>query len=320
MTGPALAALVFVLLALPHRMDLERVSPKLAATVWAGALGLRALASVFAAIFVVVYLPPTTVFAIVTHWCWHAVIPVITEHLPVNGHSIGDLALVAPAFFLALSAVSVSVGLWRGARQVRRLVQRAAIGSGPRDSVVLSDGGVVVAAAGIRRPRVVISAGALVSFDEQELDASLDHEQGHIDHRHRFILLAAAVCSGLARVLPGTRVAAAELAHHLERDADAFALRREAAPAALASAICKAATAQLGGLPVTALSGGSATRRVTHLLEAAEPPSRFRLFATRTLAGALVCLSVGALAILPAAATASIRVANAASPAHACAK
>jgi hypothetical protein len=84
---------------------------------------------------VVLYLPPTTVFAIVTHWCWHAVIPVITEHLPVSGHSIGDLALLAPAFSLALSVVSVSVGLWRGARQVHRLVQRAAIGSGPRDSV-----------------------------------------------------------------------------------------------------------------------------------------------------------------------------------------
>lgn len=318
MTAPALAALVFVLLALPHRMDLERASPRLAATIWAGALGLRALASVFAAIFVVLYLPPTALFSIVTHWCWHAVIPVITEHLPLSGHSIGDLALVAPASFLVLSAVSVGFGLWRGARRVHRLVQRAAIGDGPRNSVVLGDGGVVIAAAGIRRPRVVISAGALVSFDEQELDASLDHEQGHIDHRHRFVLLAAAVCSGVGRGLPGTRVAAAELAHHLERDADAFALRRAAAPAALASAICKAATAQLAGFPLTALSGGSAARRVTHLLEAAEPLSRVRLLATRALAGALMGLTIGAVAILPAAAAASVGVANAAAPAHTC--
>jgi Zn-dependent protease with chaperone function len=310
---------VFALvLVVPHRLDLDRAPPLLAATVWAASLSLRALSSIFAAVFVVFYLPPTAVFSIVTHWCWHTVLPVITEHLPVNGHSIGDLALIAPGFFLVVSLVSVSFGLWRGARQVHHLIQRGTIGDGPGDSVVLADGGVVVAAAGIRRPRVVISAGALVAFDDQELAASLDHERGHIAHQHRFVLLAAAVCSSLGRMLPGTRRASAELAYHLERDADAFALGREAAPTALASAICKAACAQLAGLPITALGGGSVSRRVNHLLDQAEPLSRRRLVATQALAGLLVTLSLATAAVLPAGAAASIHVSQTAAPTHAC--
>lgn len=312
-----LAAGTMLALAVPHRLDLDRVSPPLAATVWAAALGLRASISVLVAACVVVYLPPTTLFSIITHWCWHAVIPVTREHLPVNGHSFGDAAMIAPTAFLLVSTAWVAVGIWRAARAVQTIVRRGTIGAGPRDSVVLGDGGVVVAAAGIRRPRVVISAGALLVFDPQELKASLDHEQGHIVRHHRFVLLAAAVCGGLGRLLPGTRAASAELTYHLERDADAFALRRSD-PAVLATALCKAASAQLSGIAVTALGGGSVARRVHHLLGTVPLLTGRRLWPTRLLAGMLVLLSAAAAAVLPAVATAGVRSVSESSDGYVC--
>lgn len=89
-----------------------------------------------------------------------------------------------PAVALALSALSVVFGLWRAARSVKALLASRKIGPGPRDSIVVEDGGLLVAVAGLRRPRVLISAGA--AFDDEELGASLEHEHGHIQRRHRF--------------------------------------------------------------------------------------------------------------------------------------
>jgi len=61
---------------------------------------------------------------------------------------------------------------------------------------------VLVAAAGLRKPRVVVSAGALLNLDDEELAASLDHEHGHIVRRHRYVLVAAELCRALARLFP----------------------------------------------------------------------------------------------------------------------
>lgn len=55
----------------------------------------------------------------------------------------------------------------------------------PRESLLLADATVLVAAAGLRKPRVVVSAGALLNLDHEELAASLDDEYGHIVRRHR---------------------------------------------------------------------------------------------------------------------------------------
>ena len=77
---------------------------------------------------------------------------------------------------------------------------------------------------GCGRPRIVISAGALVALDDAELLASLDHERGHIALRHRYLLVAGELARAVARFLPGTRAAARELVFSLERDADRYAL------------------------------------------------------------------------------------------------
>ncbi len=263
-----LAMVVGTAIALPHAISLDRVRPAIAATIWMSALVLRALTAVFVAMFVVFFLRASELFGLVTHWCWHAVLPLVAAHLGLNGHQLGDAATVAPSFVLAASALSVGVGIWRAARAVRRVLRRAAVGTGPDDSVIVGGPEVLVAAAGIARPRVVVSAGALAALDDEELSAGLDHERGHIARRHRFILLAAELCRALARFVPGSRAAMRELAFHLERDADEWALQRRNDRLALASAICKAGGVQPAPVLVATLGGTGGSRRVRELLDA----------------------------------------------------
>ena len=298
-----LAAVVAAAIALPHLVRVEAASPTAAATIWFCALTLRAVTMVAAAVFVVVVLPTTQLFSAITHWCWHTVIPVIAAHLGLDGHSLGDAASVLPSFMLAASMLSVAFGLARAATKVRSVVRRAQVGAGPEGTVMVADADVLVAAAGLHRPRVVVSTGALMVFDDEELAASLDHERGHIARRHRFVLVAAQFLRALARPLPGTRGAVAELVYHLERDADRWAVARRHDPLALASAICKAATASFG--PATgvsmALGGGAVTRRVRELTDGGGRRASSR--ATRVLVCAMVALTVTSLGALPAAAS-----------------
>ena len=297
----AVAALLLAALAAPHALRLERVAPTTAATIWMSALLLRALTAVFCAMFVVIYLPGTDLFRIVTHWCLHEVVPFLAIHLGLDGHRLGDFAVVAPAFFLAASMLWVLFGVWRAARGVHRLLVCQAIGRGPGESLIVRGGEVFVAAAGLLRPAVLVSTGALTTFDDEELAASLEHEQGHIVRRHRFVLLAGEVCRALGRPLPGTRRAAHELAFHLERDADRFASDRHE-PLALASAICKAARSPAFSAPATALAGGSAARRVQLLMGELPAAGARGEAAAGGLAALLVALVIAAAALLPAAA------------------
>lgn len=307
----ALAMLVTTAVCAPHLLRLESSPPAVAATIWFSALALRALGTVFCAVFVVFYLPTTELFSLITHWCWHAVVPFIAAHLPLDGHGLGDAALVTPAFVLAISTLSAAAGLWRAARRVRRLLAAAVVGPGPRESLVLADGEVLVAAAGLRRPRVVVSAGALLKLDDEELAASLDHEQGHIARRHRFVLVAAELCRALARFLPGTRVATRELAFHLERDADGYAVTRCNDPLALASAICKAAQRRGSVAVAMALGGAAVSRRIRLLLDADESPRPPRNLPLRLLACAMVTMAIAGVGALPAAAHAGLHQAAA---------
>jgi Zn-dependent protease with chaperone function len=310
------ATIILAAIAVPHFLRLERASPPLAITVWMSALVLRALTALFTALFVLLYLPRSGIFQLVSHLCWHTVLPFLATHLGLSGHDLGDAALIAPSFVLAASVLSVLFGVWRAARRVRQLLVRHAIGEGPGESVILNDGDVVVAAAGLRRPRVVISAGALVAFDDEELAASLEHERGHISRRHRFVIVAAQLCRALGRFLPGTRVAMRELRFHLERDADGYAVRRRHEPAVLASAICKAAEANLLAAPALALGRGAVERRVEALLDERPPVGgQLRLRAVAAMMLALVAIAASAL---PAAAHAGYHQADATRPTHHC--
>ena len=299
---------------LPHVLRLERVPPLTAVAIWGSALALRALTGLAVAVYLVVFLPQTAFFAAVTHWCWHTAMPLLATHLGLEGHELGDTAVVMPSFFLAASVLWVAFGIVRAARSVRTLLERGRVGPGPADSVIVGGADVLVAAAGITRPRVVVSAGALTAFDDEELAAGLAHERGHIARGHRFVVLCAELARGLARFVPGTRRALGELSFHLERDADHWALARRHDPFALASAICKAATPHptASACAITALSGGGrVTERLAQLLDGR--PARLglvRLRLLRVAAGAMVLASVAFAALLPATAAAGLRDAS----------
>jgi hypothetical protein len=310
-----LAALVAAGIGLPHVLRIEGAAPGVAATIWLGALALRALTVVFSALFVVLYLPTTTLFSLITHWCWHAIVPFVATHLHFNGHLVGDVTLALPTFLLAASLVSVGVGLWRAARQVRTLLRRA-VGAGPEQSVVVADRDMLVAAAGIRRPCVVVSAGALLAFDDEELAASLEHERGHIARRHRYLLVLAEICRALARLLPGTRAAVRELVFHLERDADRYAVARRHDPNVLASAICKAAVGAAPSPFTMGLGGGVVTRRIRLLLDPDSGGSPHRGW--RLLAAGMVGLVLLSAGTLPSAAHAGLHGAAGAAVEHSC--
>jgi Zn-dependent protease with chaperone function len=287
MTLAALALVAGAAILLPHALRLRRVHPASACAIWAAALGLRALTALGLVATLVVLLHPAHAIGAVVEWTCGSPIP--------GSHHVAHLALVAPALLLA---GSVLVAAWRVARaagDVRELVGQA-IGRGPGDSVIVGGDDVVLAAAGLSHPTVLVSAGALAHLDDAELAAALSHERGHVVRRHRWVLLYAETCRALARFLPGTTRAARELAFHLERDADRWALGRHPDRLALASAICKSGRAPVAA---TALGGsGGAVERVEELLEPvhrAARPAR----ALATLAGGLAALVLCMAIVLP---------------------
>jgi Zn-dependent protease with chaperone function len=304
----ALTVLLILGISAPHLLPLSSVSPAVAATIWLSALCLRALTVFYVALYLVLFLPNTSVFSAVTHWCWHTVLPLLATHMGLDGHRVGDAAAILPAFVLAFSLISVAVGVVRAARSVRALLSRSSLGQGPGDSLIVGGPDVLLAAAGITRPRVFVSAGALTTLDDEELAAGLDHERAHIARRHRFILVFAELCRSLARFLPGTRATLGELHFHLERDADHWALARRHDPYALASAICKAAASRATAAPgLVLLSGrGEATRRVDELIDGtAAVPGRALRRGSRLVAMAMACVVVVLVASVPATVAAS---------------
>jgi hypothetical protein len=303
----ALAALVACGIALPHLVELRRAAPATAVALWASSLALRALTACFVVLYLVAFLPRTALFNAVTHWCWHTVLPLMATHLGLDGHRVGDWAAVLPSFVLAASVVSMVFGVTRAARSVRRLLDRHVVGVGPHDSVIVGGPDVMLAAAGLMRPRIVVSAGALTILDDEELAAGLEHERGHIHRRHRFLLVFAQLCRAVGRILPGGERAVAALDFHLERDADHYALRRHDR-LALASAICKAGTGMPSSVALSTLSGAGTAERVRQLLD--EPvafPLRGRGALLGGLALCMVTLTVMLTALLPATALAGAR-------------
>lgn len=309
MTEILTSALILALV-LPHLLPLSTASPSVAATIWLSTLALRALTVLFLALYFVLFFPNTEAFSAITHWCWHTVLPLVTTHMGLDGHRIGDAAIIVPPFVLAFSAVSVGVGVFRAARAVHGMLVRSSLGQGPRDSLIVGGAGVLLAAAGITRPRVLVSAGALTALDDDELAAGLDHERAHIVRRHRFVLVFAEMMRAFARFLPGTGSTLGELRFHLERDADRWAVAQSHDPHALASAICKAATTRGSAVPGLALlSGhGHATRRVDELIEPnSRRPGRVARRSLALAAAVMVCFTLAIAVSVPAVALAGIQ-------------
>jgi Zn-dependent protease with chaperone function len=297
----AVAALIACGIAIPHLVRLERATPIAAAVLWGCSLALRALAGIFGALYIVFFLPATGAFGALTHWCLHVVVPVVAAHLGLSGHHVGDAAVVLPGALVAVSLLSAALGVTRATRAVRGLLAGNAVSRGPNHAVVVGGSGVLLAAAGLARPKLVVSAGALAQLDDEELAAGLDHERGHIVRRHRYVLVAADLMRALGRVVPGSRRAYDELAFHLERDADRWALGRRHDRLALASAICKAATMRTPrSAAFAALGGSGVTARLDELTGAAPPVRRRRRLLLNALAGVAAALTIAVALAVPA--------------------
>ena len=296
--------MAFVLVALsvaPHLLPQQKLDAVGGLALWTSALVYKALLSISLATVVILYLPATELFTLLTHWCLHTVVPFLTSHLGLDGHRLGDAATIVPALVIGASVLSVGLGLWRGTRAVRRWLTRSALGSGPGSSVIVAGSEIVVAAAGLRAPRVVVSAGALVHLDDDELAAGLEHEWGHIRRHHRQISVLTEVCGALARFWPGTKGALMHLRFHLERDADDYAVRRTGNPLALASAICKAAQGEPHRYRTPAFAGlvGSGVPERLRRLAGAPAAGESHLASMTSRVLALV-LAMGALSLLTA--------------------
>ncbi len=301
MRALVLGALVLVLMALPHVFPLQRVAPMTAAAAWFSALAIRAAVAVGAAVFVFVHVPQTAVARAVADWCWHRVLPILTEVLGFSGHPVSHAAVALPALTLAASVMWLGFGLLRGWIALQRTLRRT-VGPGPLGSTVVEQEEIVLGVPKFGRGRVVVSDQALRAMDDAELEAGLAHELGHIHRRHRPLLLLGSVLAALARPLPGTRATERRFTFSLERDADEYAVQRTHDRLALASAICKAAVARPS--PVLAALGqaGSVAERLRFLVDQVEVPSRRlersarAMVAALGLAAVLLTMAVPALA------------------------
>jgi hypothetical protein len=300
MTG-ALAAITAAGILLPHALRLHRVPPFTAVALWLSSLALRAFACLLAAIALVFLLPGTGLFVTLTHWCARVAVPARESPLAVEGHGIAQAALYAPAAVLGASLACMCVASVRDARATRHLIAEHAVGRGPRDCLIVGGSEVLFAVAGLVHPRIMVSAGALAALDDDELAAGLNHEAGHVARRHRFVMLLAVELRALGRPVPGGGGALRELAFHLERDADRWALRQVDDPAALASVICKAATADRSAPPaVEGLGGADVSERLGQVLGTrAHTTRRVRALCT-ALATGTVMLSLLIGAAVPA--------------------
>jgi Zn-dependent protease with chaperone function len=286
----AMLLIAAALLVLPH---LARPAWRSAATslvIWTVALGVRAASCLLLAACLVVAVPSTAPFAAMTDWCVEVAVPVLAAHVGVLGHQVGDVLSLTPFLALNVSALWVLLRIARGARTVRRLLARTAVGTGPGGTIILGGREVMLGAAGMLHPRVVVSAGALATLDDEELAAAIAHERAHIRRGHRFVAAFAELCGAIARPLPGTRRMVSEVHRQIERDADARAVGQAHDRAALASAICKSALSRAATPALALLAGAGVSERVEELLRGplTDGPAGDRALRVGAIAGAVV--------------------------------
>lgn len=301
MTALLAVGLVATVIA-PHGIAQTVLPPTTGIVLWVVVLTLRAVMAISLAAIALLYLPATELFGLLTHWCLHAVVPFLTTHLGFDGHGLGDVAVLVPALVIALFTVTATFALSRAAFAARRLLRRGTLGAGPRGSLIVGGSEVMVAAAGLRSPRVVVSAGALVHLDDAELAAGLEHEWGHVRRRHGLVSAWAQLSAAVSRFLPGGGCALGMLRFHLERDADEYAIARTGDRLALASAIAKAANAhEAKPTPAITLLGGGVVRERLHVLLTEAPAGRLKpTVLARLLTFGALSLSALLLVLLPA--------------------
>ncbi len=137
-----------------------------------------------------------------------------------------------------------------------------------------------------RRPRIVISEGALRLLSAAQAHAVIEHERGHAHEHHGLVMLPMVGVRSLFAWVPYARLAPAEIATLLEMSADDYSARGND-PVSLAAALVRMATS--GHVPACALgaAGDAIPKRVSRLLGECRTSKRTAM-ASGLLAGAIV--------------------------------
>lgn len=160
---------------------------------------------------------------------------------------------------------------------------------------------------GYVRGQVVLSRGLLDILDQDERQAVLFHEEGHLRARHHLVLMMARAAAAALAPLPPARAALELLEQAAEEWADEYAATKLRSRAAVASGLSKAALAGLHS-PAGTLSlgaGPDVPTRVRRLLDPSDVPGWVPfvcLLAVGLLVGLLVLTqAVAGLAVVAAA-------------------
>jgi Zn-dependent protease with chaperone function len=147
---------------------------------------------------------------------------------------------------------------------------------------------------GLRRSRVVLSAGAVAVLAPEELSAVLAHEKAHLAQRHDLVMLPFTAWRRALPFVPGVRRAGSAVAALVEMLADDRARHRHD-PRVLARALLRVAAGQA---PAGALAAGESAvlARVRRLVEPAPPVPRYLPLAA--YGAALLLVTLPALALL----------------------
>lgn len=257
----------------------RRVSPSVGVAASLSLLSLRAAFAVAVAVLVFVYASSGDHLSWIPATCVHlaTALPMAPWHPGLGEYAMGGIAGFVPGVLLAASGVVSIMRISKGHRSLSRWLRRRRLGGGPSGSLIVRDREMVLAAAGVFRPQVLVSPPTLLLLEDDELDAGLQHEFGHINRRHQMVSACGLVLRDISRALPGGRETFDRLSYYLERDADEYAVRRTGSPGALARAICKLALSKSGdhGLALAAARRPGIHGRLDHLIR--HRPSAVRL-------------------------------------------
>ena len=197
-----------------------------------------------------------------------------------DGENIGTAVPLAAAF----AALLLVTAGWRAFRLVqatrrttlmwRRQAQHVTLAGISAPAMVVDSAFPVVTVVGLRRPRLVIARSVLESCSEEELQAILAHEQGHIDRHDNLRRLLLSIAPDVLNWLPVSAKMFAAWCDAAEEAADDDAARtgpdgrvRLAAALVKVARLAPAAGVQTP-MPASALyRGESLERRVRRLLE-----------------------------------------------------
>lgn len=233
------------------------------------------------------------------------VIPAYLVHEPHSTDEVVSSKLGALAF---ISALGVGLALWRGLKSwlaTRRLLRQWLEGAEP-----IRIAGVnipafriehpfpIIAVVGSIRPRLFVATRVLESLSEEEMQAAIAHESGHLEARDNLRRILVRACRDMLTIIPCGRSLDHAWTENAEAAADECAASHGSVVALnLASALIEIARMVPAGarptMPIAAFLLGNETDgvkgRVRHLLDLAaagmhrtQPASKFARWATRS--------------------------------------